>query len=854
MKKTFFILFLALCFWCFIPGCAEKRGEPGDRIYAPGIVEAPRLSYHPPEYVPVEEKARNPEYALPLNTLPENYERDIQGKLGLTLTETQKQRLLNYGAVWVPGGKDRFEHAYRMLNESTIYEQDDVQKYDTSGIPIMITTDSILHLFHIEFNELLKNLEVNHLTVMLKECLDKMMEASLSQMRSFDDEELKELARRNVAYLSVARKLLEPSWKVPRSVRKDVEKEIERIDAHAGFFKNELFSADCPEVCGERLYPERLNFACSQEVKGSVRYNGKDWRFQDLYRDVCSRLCYCEDYSQYVPRGHYTASEELKQYFQAMIWLGRMTFKVRGEGWSKRAVLLTDAAKSSGAVDLWRKIYAVTGFFAGASDDLTFHEYDGAVRNFLGEGFDEETALRGDIAGDLADTLKNLRGPKILGGFEFDLAGNLKDTTQGLRLIGQRYALDSHILSDVVYSNVGPNPGSDDYERVVRCDRTTQRLSRPPEFYLDCENMAEDKQVYWNEVCSKAMEIHKYGFCGGLSEKRLYGVCRFMPTGLDVMSALGSETASNILEKRHLSLFCDYGEKMREMKELAAGYDLTAWTKNLYNTWLWMLQPVLEDRPEGYPRWMRTPFWKTKNLSTALTSWAELRHDTILYVKQSYTRAVMMPRPTAARPQPMASRYYGYVEPGPELFSRASFIVRYLLQGLKEQEILSPKVENVLERSREMMDRLKLISIKEIRGEVLEEADYRYIENIESVFSGIIEELASALTVEGEKPDGQVRTETTLVGKNEAFKTTIVADVHTETNTKKVLEVGSGKVDWVLVAHQSKDGRVGIAVGPVFSYYEFPHPMSDRLTNQKWREILETEPPSRPDWILEWLE
>jgi len=35
---------------------------------------------------------------------------------------------------------------------------------------------------------------------------------------------------------------------------------------------------------------------------------------------------YKEDYSQYVPRGHYTRSEKLKNYFRVFMWYGRMNF------------------------------------------------------------------------------------------------------------------------------------------------------------------------------------------------------------------------------------------------------------------------------------------------------------------------------------------------------------------------------------------------------------------------------------------------------------------------------------------------------------------------------------------------
>jgi hypothetical protein len=60
--------------------------------------------------------------------------------------------------------------------------------------------------------------------------------------------------------------------------------------------------------------------------------------------------------------------------------------------------------------------------------------------------------------------------------------------------------------------------------------------------------MSENETKYWNEVCDAAMEV--YCGCGGCPDdtpkeiyERLYSVCRFMPTGLDVMSSLGSGRA-----------------------------------------------------------------------------------------------------------------------------------------------------------------------------------------------------------------------------------------------------------------------------------------------------------------------
>ncbi len=816
-------------------------------VYPMNKLEKPELTAEI-KYIFYGENYSNPEYELPLKEMPENYERDIVRKLGIKFSEKQKQLFLENGVLIIPVNKyERFEDAYRELS--------------FKDVPIFITSDSLLHLFHIEFNEILKNLEIKKLSPMLKSFLEAVLKESVAQYNTFEDKELKELARRNIAYLSVAIKLLEPSFAPPNFVKDEVEKEIKRIEEHKGFFKSEIFSKDCPRECLKLAF--KPDESCSQFVKGGkVFYNGKWWKSEDFYREVCTRYCYCEDYSQYVPRGHYMQSEELKRYFKAMMWLGRMTFKLRGENWTKQAVLLTAAVKRAKAnfegktvpaYELWRKIYAITGFFAGVSEDLGFYEYDKAISKVFGYGFNLSDVSERKIIDSLRQELKKEKSPKILSGFEIDIAGSLEELTKGLRVIGQRYALDSQILGDLVYKNIGPNPKSCYYEEVIDFCVHYRFCSKPKEFYFSCENMEKNRTKYWNEVCDAAIQY----FCGfaGCSERtpvekirKLYSVCRFMPSGLDVMETFGNKKAKEMLEKYYnASGYCNYKEKESELKELVNSYDLSEWTKNLYNTWLWLLQPVLEEKPKGYPNWMRSELWKFKDLITALASWAELRHDTILYVKQSYTWAVGM-RETAL-PKPLEAKYYGYVEPNPELFARAKFAVDFLKEGLENMNVSTSEVSQSLEMSSKLMEKLEEISRKELRGETLTEADYNFIKNIHSEFESILEKLASALTVkQGSCPPGaRCSVKTSLEGKEDAFKTTIVADVHTDANTKRVLEVGVGKIDWLLVAHKSKEGRIGIAVGPIFSYYEFPWPMSDRLTDEKWRgEVLGSA--EKPEW------
>ena len=65
------------------------------------------------------------------------------------------------------------------------------------------------------------------------------------------------------------------------------------------------------------------------------------------------------------------------------------------------------------------------------------------------------------------------------------------------------------------------------------------------------------------------------------------------------------------------------------------------------------------------------------------------------------------------------------------------------------------------------------------------------------------------------------------------------------------MEEGVGYVNLILVAYNVPDGRIIVGAGPVFSYYEFKHPMDDRLTDEKWKEMLENEKesPEVPEWV-----
>ena len=234
----------------------------------------------------------------------------------------------------------------------------------------------------------------------------------------------------------------------------------------------------------------------------------------------------------------------------------------------------------------------------------------------------------------------------------------------------------------------------------------------------------------------------------------------------------------------------------------------------------------------------------TSQATTGLASWAELRHDTILYVKQSYTPGV---EGTSVGPgEPV---FAGYVEPLPAFYHRLAFLTRFTKDGLAARDALPEGLAPLMDSMAELLDGLEAIATKELAMEALSEDQKDLVRGIGTTFETLVMNLAAAVTVEVPSDDPWA-TDVETSAEGDGFKTTLVADVHTDGNTKNVLEEGSGKLDWLVIVQRTVEGRLVASLGPVFTYYEFAHPMSDRLTDEAWRTLLNgADAPARPTWI-----
>lgn len=308
-------------------------------------------------------------------------------------SDEEKQILSKNGFMVQEGGGNEFFE---------VYETNRYQMY-----PSFITVDSMMHTYHLYFSYLLKNIERNYLCDSLNELSIKMLENSIFQYEQLKGSEWEDAAKRNVAFFTIGAKLLDDNRTVEDDVSDMVMHELELINA-------------------------------AKSIDNSV---------------IIDRP---EDYTQYKPRGYYAGDEKLERYFKAMMWYGRMHFSHEYPDMDRSSLLMTmSLSNDAEAYELWSSIYAVTAFFAGASDDLGACEYWPVICEIYGNDADiSSLTANPSLFDDFYDKTSALPVPQIN---SLPIDDGEDNVISGFRFMGQRFTLDASVMQRLVYSSIKEN-------------------------------------------------------------------------------------------------------------------------------------------------------------------------------------------------------------------------------------------------------------------------------------------------------------------------------------------------------------------------------------------------------------
>ena len=305
-------------------------------------------------------------------------------------------------------------------------------------------------------------------------------------------------------------------------------------------------------------------------------------------------------------------------------------------------------------------------------------------------------------------------------------------------------------------------------------------------------------------------------------EKKSDGSLRMLPDVLDVTASFGSEISYDLLQEQGDFEYEGYKDNLDKLiSDLDTDEARENLETSLYGNWISTLRPLLDKKGKGYPMFMQNDAWARKDIECFAGSYTELKHDTVLYAKQ-----VMAEMGGGEIPE-YDDR--GYVQPEPLVYKRFKYLADETLNGLKERNRLSTQDEENLNRLSELSKTLYEISIKELNDETLTDEEYDFIRE----YGGTLEHFWYDV-MSYDTGDEEINTE--------KYQASLVVDVATDPNGQ-VLEMGTGRPCTIYVV-VNVDGKVKIAKGSVYSFYQFPWPLEDRLTDTSFRELMGYEPSS----------
>ncbi|MBN1950007.1 MAG: DUF3160 domain-containing protein [Bacteroidales bacterium] len=369
----------------------------------------------------------------------------------------------------------------------------------------------------------------------------------------------------------------------------------------------------------------------------------------------------------------------------------------------------------------------------------------------------------------------------------------------------------------------------EDFRQKLKVRADALNRIRPKEALscVDRINFMPQRYLPDNEVLQELVDVDSP------ESKRAY------PKGLDVMAAFGSHTAEDLLlnEIGEGEVWDKYPEKLNKLKSRMKGVN---WDATVYNKWIKSLLK-LQVKDKRYPYFMQTAAWAKKDLNASLASWAELKHDAILYAEQPMAAECGGGGP----PDPYTP---GYIEPNVYYWATAIGMIDMTLKVLHENDLVLPDVDRISGRLKENAEFLLAASKKELAGQNLSEQEYHEIEYIGSTFEWITLDLVKQ---KDQWLDGWHNVE----GPDR--KVAVVADVYTSNAMNNpdpgVLHVATGNVNDIYVVVEI-EGYLYLTRGAVLEYREFHMPPGQRLTDEEWQDLLESEKAGGvPGWMKEIL-
>ncbi len=683
----------------------------------------------------------------------------VKSFLGVTLTNDEINFLNENKFLLIPKSETKYGDSMAAHDEMLSIFDDiggDYEPIDRDPENArLVTPDIVLHAFHKFFENSLEELERNELGTELRSFTNKLHGKAIECMKTSKGE-VAVRCEMIAAQLTVPAILIENAdWEIPPTFWDPVEEDAWKardnaVDtiANAKSMLGEYRDDFSPEVY-TMIEAELESIYDGSEV-------GTSPLFIQYYEDLKT------DYTQYTPRSHYTKSSALRAYFRTMMYYGRSTYFFYHTDLGVKDTLLLSYLMSDPAItDSWTTIMEITGFYAGEADDIVIPVWNDYVEKILGSRIVSPVLiLDSGAVSTLKSNLSSLPMPRILSDIiETEQIGemtkeDLLNATKGFRIFGQRFTFDAWVLNDLT-------AGSESTD--VKLPST--------------------------------------------------------PSALFVNAAFGDETAKGFISTYLKDEFSfsqtqvnDFFTKLDKKIDDIAKVTDKDWLRSIGSAWLEVIGTLTETYGEGYPLYMQSAVFPLRQIQSFLGSYTELKHDTVLYAKQSY--AELGAGWNEGDIPPVVK---GFVEPDMEFWYRLQRLVSFTKKGFEEHELLTDQIYRLV-NFEDAVNLYTRIAEKELKNETVSAEDY------ESLRTTDLEFMAEPM---GEMSGGFIMDE-------DLKRSGLITDIHTDALLGQILYEANG-VPYIMIALVANESSPRLVVGVVFNHYELTGPLTSRYTDEEWR-------------------
>lgn len=639
---------------------------------------------------------------------------------------------------------------------------------------ILVTNDLLLHSYHRLFENSLKYYEETQARNTIAELSYNLTAKYTRLALQEENPELKEIYQFLAAY-----------WTIPTILTPDVD-EFKKQQWEYGL-PEDMNDTELKEFIMQRanIYADNLEkrfpkskYATAiidtvQDILDASQYRWPDHLILAFSPDFIEDHQILQNYTMYQPRSHYTDSNWLKTYFMAAKWLMREKFYYWDENLVKAALVMASQLDETELTNM-RQFSDMIENLVWTDDDLTLNWLmDWAKKNNLTESEQIIKNLTKENIDELSDLVhQKIASSQYLVNYTWEVSeGEWKTMTDWFVFFGEKFTLDGYL-----------------FDLNTAWSTQDEFLNKPN---IQTALMVPDI-LEWNSLANELVKLR-----------------------------LKTKNEAWLVTDRQLASYDDV--KADSIKKVTEALKDSKVVNNIYHRWLNALGRLISKVDENAPYFKQSRAYALKNIVTYLWSYTELKHDTLLYVKQPmmaelgwggmWDCEIVVEAPALPVPR-------WYIEADIDLIDE---LLKLTNETKKYYD--DTAYQNLYNQFETILARLKTMVQKQMKNEKISDEDFEWMRNLDWDLYSIVEPV---------KADYSDPT-------NKENRWSLIADIFTSEKNNVLYEAIWRPALMYLMVSDTNGSRV--VVWPVFTQYEFytkESPIttsnSSRFTDEDWQE------------------